>query len=109
MGYKGRCGAITTSNELGLKKVLRLSDRLLFICECPEFGIGSILWLLDELSILSLGSIVAGEGHHRISFAYAHSPYGFQNEEACALWAQENGTIPVGARIAWLQHLLRDN
>ena len=46
----------TTSRELDsisfeeLKKVLRMSDRLMFICECPEFGIGSILWLQNELS-----------------------------------------------------------
>ena len=46
----------TTSDELdhtsfeNLRKVLRLSDRLIFICECPEFGIGSILWLQNELS-----------------------------------------------------------
>lgn len=45
-----------TSNELDntgfetLKKVFRLSDRLIFICECPDFGIGSILWLQKELS-----------------------------------------------------------
>ena len=45
-----------TSNELDpasfgeLKKVLRLSDRLMFICDCSDFGIGSIFWLHNELS-----------------------------------------------------------
>ena len=46
---------LKTSNELGedgfkqLRKVLRLSDRLLFICECRDLGIGSILYLQEEL------------------------------------------------------------
>ena len=46
----------TTSPELDPvsfeehKKVLRMSDRLMFISDCPEFGVGSILWLQNELS-----------------------------------------------------------
>ena len=45
-----------TSDELDrssfekLKKLLRLSDRLIFICQCSVFGSGSIFWLQKELS-----------------------------------------------------------